>query len=314
MSVELVEKENFSFSVSLIPTSTTLCTLHSGLIHQIMCSTYNVHATLILTHCFTALPPPTTSPHWPHISQLCPCVSNSAFVSAANKTTSKSNRITINDKGTGWSYGLGQMNSGTSDNKTNSLHGPKCEMQRWWYRSRMYGLFLPLVDSPHKLHSRLSASISMHEMTTESMMYYPGENLELLMQQANQFQEKGYTPSIFLTRFCLHSPQTTWSLSLAGMCIPPTILRFIIKTPLHPLLSQTNNHYKWENTPVPAPQHKRLKLNTYPCPRHITCCEWAIASHGMLLIPLWILVFEAVVWCFNNFCVYITSITFFPSH
>jgi len=163
-----------------------LCALHSGLIHQIVCSTYNVHATLILTHYFTALPPPTTSPHWPHISWLCPRVANSTFVSAANKTTSKSNHITTNNKGTGWSYGLDWMNSGTSDNKTNSLHGPKCEMWRWWYRSQMYGLFLPLVDSPHKLCSRLSASISMCEMTTESMMYYPGENLELLMQQANQ--------------------------------------------------------------------------------------------------------------------------------
>jgi hypothetical protein len=128
---------HFKFPSFLLPP--LLCAQHSGLIHQIVCSTYNVHATLILTHYFTALPlPPATSPHRPHhclmshSSKLCPHVlpAMNFFVSVANKTTSKSNRITTNDKGAGRSYGLGQMNSGTPNNKTNRLHGPKCEMRR----------------------------------------------------------------------------------------------------------------------------------------------------------------------------------------
>jgi len=45
-----------------------------------------------------------------------------------------------------------------------------------------------------------------------------------------------------------------------------------------------------------------------------TCWEWANASHGMLLILLWMLVSQPVVWCSNKFCVYITSTAFFPSH
>jgi len=46
----------------------------------------------------------------------------------------------------------------------------------------------------------------------------------------------------------------------------------------------------------------------------ITCWKWANALHCMLLILLWMLVSQAVVWCSNNFCVYITSTAFFPSH
>ena len=96
---------------------------------------------------------------------MSPCpTSNEFFVSAANKTTSKSNCITTNNKGAGRSYGLGQINSGTPDNKINCLHGPKCETWRWWYRSWMWGLFLPLADSPHKHHSRLSANVmALHQ-------------------------------------------------------------------------------------------------------------------------------------------------------
>jgi hypothetical protein len=45
-----------------------------------------------------------------------------------------------------------------------------------------------------------------------------------------------------------------------------------------------------------------------------TCWEWANALHGMLLVLLWMLVSQAVVGCSNNFCVYITSTAFFPSH